>query len=137
MKILILQIATALAERYLSRRLNGVRVKIDVSKLLAEFGDQKAGRRVGRLTDAERRIVEQLKRIRPTPNEGAFAYDEKGRLGMITRKADFSGDGWHGIQLGDPGGKTPGGPWHSLDPLVVGHRAALREKKNGKVSISD
>ena len=128
MTALIIQIATSLAEAYLSKRLNGVRVRLDASKLLAEFGDRKAGSRVGRLMDDERRLADRLKKIRPKPNGGAFAFNERGQLGMITGRDKETGE-WLVIQLGEPAGKNPGGPWKSLDPSVVGHRLGLVAKK--------
>lgn len=129
MTALIISIATALAEAYLSKRLGGVRVKLDASKMLATFGDRRAGKKASKLIDAEARIRAQLARIRPAPQVGALARNERGELGEILEVITDPIDGsklFVGMQLGDPAGKTAGGPWRGNEVEVVAHILTLK-----------
>ena len=131
MTSLVLTIATALAEAYLSKRLGGVNVKLDSTRLVDIMGDRRAEKKFERLTAKEKRLRELLSRIRPAPQRGALAKDSLGRLGLITSETpvlvEYPGGekarAWVGIQLGPT--KAPGGPWSSRAPTVVAHVETL------------
>lgn len=129
MNAFLISLALSIAEAYLSKRLGGLRVKID-----RRFAEALFDKRTARLTAKEQRIKDLLAKIRPAPQKGALARNTHGDLGLITSttKVPTAYPGgrqvmaWVGIQLGDPDGKAPGGPWSSTNPTVVGHVRELQ-----------